>query len=216
MKITPRNGKAAFTLIEVMAVITIIIILAGLVVGGMGFVTERQAKEKARVQIALLSKALEEYNLDMGTYPPTGNTIDGAGQSWDSLYTSLFYEGYDYAKQNSPATWVKTVGSNTAFPKATRIYLTDLDPTSSKQGWMDSAFINNTTPPLPKKDAPKATTVVDPWGKEYGYRTAVDAAGASNKDTQNPDFDLWSWGKDGKTKPATPSDAANRDDIKNF
>ena len=48
MKITQRKGKAAFTLIELMAVITIIVILAGLVVGGMGFVTDRQAKEKAK------------------------------------------------------------------------------------------------------------------------------------------------------------------------
>ena len=71
MKITQRNGMAAFTLIELMAVITIIVILAGLVVGGLGFVSERQAKEKAKVQIALLSKALEEYKLDMGTYPGT-------------------------------------------------------------------------------------------------------------------------------------------------
>ena len=69
MKITQRNGRAAFTLIELMAVITIIVILAGLVVGGLGFVTERQAKEKAKVQIALLSKAIEEYKLDMGKYP---------------------------------------------------------------------------------------------------------------------------------------------------
>ena len=74
MKTNPRNGRAAFTLIELMAVITIIIILAGLVVGGMGFVTERQAKEKAKVQIALLSKALEEYKLDMGTYPAPPTT----------------------------------------------------------------------------------------------------------------------------------------------
>jgi type II secretory pathway pseudopilin PulG len=52
-----RRFLAAFTLIELMAVITIIIILVGLVVGGMGFVTGRQAKEKAKTQVALLSKA---------------------------------------------------------------------------------------------------------------------------------------------------------------
>ena len=51
MKTNPRHGRAAFTLIELMAVITIIVILAGLVVGGMGFVHEKQAKEKAKVQI---------------------------------------------------------------------------------------------------------------------------------------------------------------------
>ena len=216
MKINPRRGKTAFTLIELMAVITIIVILAGLVVGGMGFVTERQAKEKAKVQIALLSKAIEEYKLDMGTYPPTGNSVDGSGQSVDSLYTSLFYEGYDYEKQTTPpATWTKKIGT-VDFPKATKIYLTDLDPTRNKQGWMSSSFAGQATPPLPTKTGKNSTTIVDPWGKEYGYRTGTDAGGTANIDTQNPDFDLWSWGKDSKTRTGTPSDPTNRDDIKNF
>ena len=73
MKINSRPGYPGFTLIELMAVITIIVILAGLVVGGLGFVNDRQAKEKAKVQIALLSKAIEEYKLDNGVYPPSGN-----------------------------------------------------------------------------------------------------------------------------------------------
>ncbi len=37
-----------------MAVVTIIVILASLIVGGMGFVTEKQAKAKAQLQIGLL------------------------------------------------------------------------------------------------------------------------------------------------------------------
>jgi general secretion pathway protein G len=94
MKITPRTGKAAFTLIEVMAVITIIVILAGLVVGGMGFVTERQAKEKAKVQIALLSKAIEEYKLDMGKYPGSADSTPATGLITAELYDRLFYQGY--------------------------------------------------------------------------------------------------------------------------
>ena len=67
MKALPqRPGKAAFTLIELMVVITIIVILAGLVVGGMEYVNQRQATENTKVQIALLSKGIEEYKLDMG------------------------------------------------------------------------------------------------------------------------------------------------------
>jgi prepilin-type N-terminal cleavage/methylation domain-containing protein len=197
MKINPRHGKAAFTLIELMAVITIIVILAGLVVGGLGFVTERQAKEKAKVQIALLSKALEEYKLDMGTYPPTADTTTGTGKSAVSLYQALFYEGYQYSLNPSqPAS---------TPPKATRIYLPELDPTTSKQGWV-----------TPVTTVPPSTNVMDPWGKEYAYRTAINAAGTANASTQNPDFDLWSYGKDGLSVPATPSNAGNRDDIRNF
>lgn len=201
MKTTQRHGKPAFTLIELMAVITIIVILAGLVVGGMGFVSQRQATEKAKVQIALLSKALEEYKLDMGTYPPTANTTTGLTNT-DDLWQALFYEGYTYNNQDP---WEKTI-SGVKYPKATKIYLPDLDPVTTKQGWIPTV----TTMPTTIKE------ILDPWGKEYGYRTATSATGTTNSDTQNPDFDLWSYGKDAKTKPATPADTSNLDDIKNF
>jgi general secretion pathway protein G len=206
MKTNSRRGQAAFTLIELMAVITIIVILAGLVVGGMGFVSERQAKEKAKVQIALLSKALEDYKLDMGTYPSTTDktgSLTAAGTSTSSiLYQALFKEGYDYTSSTTPPT-------NWDVKKATKIYLPALDPTSSTQGWVTKPAGTNPPPPA-------TSTVVDPWGSQYCYRTAVKADGSANAATQNPDFDLWSMGKDGKSKPETPLDTTNRDDIKNF
>ena len=210
MKTNHRLGKAAFTLIELMAVITIIVILAGLVVGGLGYVTDKQAKSKANVQMALLSKALEAYKLDMGNYPLTTNSALGVGNSAASLYIPLFYEGYDYSKQTTPpTTWTKKVG-NVDFPKSTTIYLADLDPTTTKQGWVDPVPGTNPVPP-------SSTSVKDPWGTEYRYRSAQQQTGTTpNALTQNPDFDLWSSGKDVITKPGTPADISNRDDIKNF
>lgn len=74
MKHSRKHAAAGFTLVEMLAVITIIVILAGLVVGGMGFVNDRQAREKAKVQIAMLEKALEDYKLDYGSYPLTANS----------------------------------------------------------------------------------------------------------------------------------------------
>ena len=204
MKTNSRPGYPGFTLIELMAVITIIVILAGLVVGGLGFVNDRQAKEKAKVQIALLSKALEEYKLDNGVYPPSGNSADGVAQSV-ALYVPLFYEGYDYNRQvNPPADWTKTV-SGTKITKSIKIYLPDLDPVSSKQGWITAG----TT-------VPTSLPVTDPWGQPYRYRSALGGSGTANALTINPDFDLWSSGKDTLTMPASAADARNRDDIKNF
>ncbi len=209
MKTTRRSHQPAFTLIELLAVITIIVILASLVVSSMGFVTDRQNKEKAKVQMALLSRGLEEYKLDMGTYPLTANTTDGAGNS-AVLYEMLFYEGYNYVASGSPATWTKTINGVT-YPKATKIYVKDLDPSSTRQGWVDLV----STPPA-------STTVKDPWGNPYRYRTAVayptsaSTAATANAATMNPDFDLWSCGKDGNTNPGNPSDKLNLDDIKNF
>lgn len=197
MKSNHRNGKAAFTLIELMAVITIIVILAALVISGMGFVTERQAKEKAKIQIQLISKALEDYKLDNGSYPASSNTADGTGQS--SILFAALYMGYT-PDGNPPA--------NTDASNPAKIYISDLDPVTNKQGWTSGTV---------KKD----TKIMDPWGHEYRYRSAMGAAadgGAAkpNDSTINPDFDIWSAGKDGKSNPASASDKMNNDDIKNF
>lgn len=204
MKTTRRNGKAAFTLIELMAVITIVFILAVLVVGGMAFVREKQAEDKAKVQLALLSKALEDYKLDMGQYPPTPDSADGSGQS-AVLYTSLFREGYD----TKPTDAASAPTSASTPLKATKIYLAQLDPTGSKQGWVVGSTVAGAEPPI-------TANVVDPWKHPYRYRSAKAADGTTNPSTQNPDFDLWSMGKDGLTDPTVPADKKNRDDIKNF
>jgi prepilin-type N-terminal cleavage/methylation domain-containing protein len=194
MQTTPRHGHAAFSLVELMAVITIIVILASLVVGGMGFVSERQAKSRAQLQIALLSKALEQYKLDYGTYPCTDNPAKGEDTS-KILFKALYWDS-DNDGQGA------AVGKAAGDPDQ-KIYLPELDPENNKQGWTSG------TPSL-------TTKILDPWGKEYRYRTAMSCAGKPNSNTQNPDFDLWSVGKDGNTNPSTPNDKSNRDDIKNF
>jgi type II secretory pathway pseudopilin PulG len=187
MKTSARSGQAAFTLVELMTVVTIIIILAALVVNSMGFVSDRQAKEKAKIQMALISKSLEEYKLDTGNYPLTVNTTSGSNQS-DVLFNALYFEG-------SASAAGSAAGTTTA-----KVYLNELNPSTTKQGWTTGA-------------ASAKTKIKDPWGNEYRYRSAAGVSGA-NTNTQNPDFDLWSTGKDGKTEPGTPKDPKNNDDIK--
>ena len=202
MKTNRRKGSLAFTLVELMASIAIMVLLVSLVAGGLKFASERQDKEKARLQVDLICKALEAYKLDMGFYPPTINSVTsavhGTGNS-ELLYQALFYEGYSYIAQGSPAIW----------NKAKKIYLSDLDPTSSQQGWVAPVTGANAVPPA-------STPILDPWGKPYCYRSALNSSGAANTATQNPEFDLWSMGKDGVTVLPTPGNYANRDDIRNF
>ena len=70
---------AGFTLIELMVVVTIIAILAGLALSSMGYVNRKGAESRARSEVAALSAAIEAFKLDRGSYPPTVA----------SLYTNL-------------------------------------------------------------------------------------------------------------------------------
>ena len=188
MKNPTQRRRNGFTLIELMAVITIIVILAGIVVGSMGYVNERQANEKAKVQIALLSKALEEYKLDNGAYPATSNSTTGTQSVTDAngksstLFNVLYLDG---------------------VKNKTKVYLPELDPANNKQGWTTGTTSTSTS------------SIKDPWGKDYAYRTAVSANGSGNSRTQNPDFDLWSYGKDGQTN-TNPKHKTAADDVRNY
>lgn len=113
MKTRPSSSLSrGFTLIELLVVITIIAVLAGLSMGSYSYITRKQADSQATIQISLLEKALEEYKLDNGTYPPSGNT--------NSLYTLLYWNA-----------------AKTPPDAGSKIYLADLDPNSKGQGWID-------------------------------------------------------------------------------
>jgi general secretion pathway protein G len=198
MKNASLRRKAGFTLIEILVVMAIIAILASMVIGALGFVKEKQKREQATIQITLLSKAMDEYKLDMGKFPGEAENSPATGEGMtEELYQALFYEGYE-ASENPNSS------SGTAA-KATKVYLADLDPTTTNQKWVDSVTgANRIVPPISK--------IKDPWGNEYRYRKGENAV--------NPDFDIWSTGKDGVTSTGnTAADLKNKDaldDVRNF
>src|SRR5437763_14282588 len=65
---TPAT-TAAFTLIELIVVIAIIVILAGLILSTVGYVQKKGARSRAETEIAAMSAACESYKADNGVYP---------------------------------------------------------------------------------------------------------------------------------------------------
>lgn len=178
-----HRGARGFSLMELLVVVTIIIILAGLTIAGMGFAKQAQARKKADTQIHLLEVALEDYNSDNRAYPEASNA-DGLEGS-QNLYKVLYQDGFD------------------SQDKTVKIYLAQLDPLQNAEGKGGQGWIR-------KKGTSTTADIVDPWGNPYRYRRG-DAPGAVN-----PDFDLWSCGKDGKTNPSNPKAPESMDDIRNF
>src|SRR6185437_11689408 len=70
----------AFTLIELIVVIGIIIVLAGLVLSTAGYARKKGARARAETEIAAMSAAIENYKADNGIYPrgPASATTIGS------------------------------------------------------------------------------------------------------------------------------------------
>jgi len=66
-----KNYQAGFTLIELMVVIIILGILAGLIIPRVMGRPDEARQAKAKIQIESLESALKLYKLDSGNYPTT-------------------------------------------------------------------------------------------------------------------------------------------------
>ncbi|MCP5536982.1 MAG: type II secretion system protein GspG [Akkermansiaceae bacterium] len=87
---TPRHPQGfrapAFTLIELMVVIAIILVLASMVVGGMGWYKRKAAEGKTQVLVSSIERALEEYKLDNGVFPTGGGGDNSTIEVYKALY----------------------------------------------------------------------------------------------------------------------------------
>src|SRR5213596_4376497 len=66
--------NCAFTLIELIVVITVIIILTGLVLSTVGYAQKKGARARAETEIAAISAACESYKADNGIYARSSTT----------------------------------------------------------------------------------------------------------------------------------------------
>ena len=63
------RAEGAVTIVELLVVITIILILAGLILSISSYVQNKGARARAETEIAAMSAALESYKADNGIYP---------------------------------------------------------------------------------------------------------------------------------------------------
>lgn len=174
------NRHPGFTLVEMLVVMVIIAILAGLILSGAGFAQKKAARDRAKSEIAAMEGALEGYKADNGIYPQeaASNSLDPkkSGKPSDYKAASLVL----YRALSGDEDLDRKVDSGRK--QYMRISPNMLEPSGG-----------STTP---------ITALIDPFGNSYGYSTANQ----ENPDKGfNPTFDLWSTsGKSGN--PATTDD----------
>ncbi len=98
-----RFLKSAFTLMELLVVITIIMLLAGLVMGANQAARRRASVHRAKAEIAAIDSALSMYEQDMGDYPQGDNKAmikaltenESNDANWYGPYIELKEDSFD-------------------------------------------------------------------------------------------------------------------------
>ncbi|PYK27510.1 MAG: hypothetical protein DME59_04520 [Verrucomicrobia bacterium] len=184
----------AFTLIELVLVIGIITVLAGLVLSTVGYARKKAARARAESEIAAMSAACENYKADNGVYPSNSDTNNlDARTSGNS--SSPSYNLTSLALYNS--LFGTTNGSRTPNAGARSYFVFKPNMLSPADQTQNVLFIR------------------DPFGNSYGYSTIQAATGDTTKG-YNPTFDLWSTAGLTNSPPVIPPDPITPQWIKNW
>lgn len=172
-------------MIELLAVIVIIVLLATVVVKVSGYVKQKSNIARAKGEIAALSVALERFKADNGRYPTSSTVralVDFSGAGTMSpvitngilLYTQLT-SPQQYGSFKPSQLMVFTNNTAVVFGTGTQYF---------------NAF----------------TCIIDPWGHPYNYyRTYPTQTDQVNQAT----FDLWSSGPNGHNENGAGDDITN-------
>jgi len=179
----PKPGIVrAFTLIELMAVVLVILVLAAIAFGVTGYVKRRVAISVAKAQIATLEAALETYKSDWGYYPRTGPGRISLNSSCEGSNTWVLYRALSGA--------------------AGRKYMT-FPASMLRSNYQLPALISGTI-------TTACISISDPWGKFYNYFNSPSTA-YTNIQNNNyagytlggqmnvSSYDLFSYGPDSAT-----------------
>lgn len=105
MKRERRNDQRGFTLIEIMVVVVILGILAGIVVPRLLDRPEEARRTKAAVQIRSLEEALGMFKLDNGFYPSTEQGLSALVEKPNSGRVPGRYRAGGYIKKVPLDPW---------------------------------------------------------------------------------------------------------------
>ena len=136
-----ERSRAAFTLIELLAVITIIGILAGLTLGAAGAVRRHGANSTAKAEVAALQAACDRFYADNNSYP-SNSAVNPSSSFAPTAYTAA---------------------GQTLFTNLLSSVTLSVAPTTKRYFEPKPAMVYTNNPP--------PNYFIDPWGYAYGYNS---------------------------------------------
>ena len=195
--------REAFTLIELITVITVIIILFAMVVGGFTFADRSSKRSRTEVVIKAARSGLEVYREKFGSYPDVATpdtTVAIAKKSYISaggtcLYQALSGDGFDQIK-NATGESIPASDGAVDVNEAKNITLENMPKEMTAKNGNTYYLVDGFGHPLRYI---KAAPVVSPTpGQPPPDATTV------NKGT----YDIWSYGEDEENITANSLQAA--------
>ena len=175
-KVSPKTSRGvrrhnAFTLIELIVVVSIIAVLSALVLSTVGYARKKGALARAETEIVAMSAACENYKADNGIYPRDAATTDALNAQNSGDPRASQYQNASLYLYN--ALFGATNGSRT--------------PASGARSY----FLFKPNMLFPADQTQNVQYIQDPFGYSYGYST-IQAATQDTTKGYNPTFDLWS------------------------
>src|SRR5438094_7934612 len=170
--------EGAMTIIELLVVIIIIFILAGLVLSISSYVQNKGKRARAETEIAAISAALESYKADNGIYPANNatNSLDPTTMADPSSSSYVSASNYLYIQLSGDS---------------------DGNPTTTSSSDTRNYFGGSLKQSMLSPNPPGANTYFhDPFRNSYGYSTSknpiANPANYTSANGYNPTLHLCS------------------------
>lgn len=201
-KMAPASEPSAgppgggFTLIEILIVISIIAVVAGLVMVGIQVARDRVNVGAATMMIQTIAGAVENYYQDESVYPGMELAPNPNENHFPVLYNALLGEPKPRGPGGRSAPYLTV--------KDEQIVVWDPDAEMYRQATREEV-----------RDPRREKYILDPWGNPYVYR--CNKGKKLESYMHNQTFDIYSWGRNGEDDTILgDEDGGKSDDIGNW
>ncbi len=178
----PARAPRAFTLVELLVVISLIAVLAAMVLAGAGGIMKKIKRDQIRNFMAELEAGLEDYKIDNAIYPLNPDPTGGSNTPTPTGDPSV--DGSAVLYKHLSGDW--DMDGNVDEDET--VYVERLDY------WSNSGQGTGKAPETPRSvDLGGGNyLIVDPLGAPMRYLADPPGYTPAQRKTKNPTYDMWS------------------------